>query len=146
MSTRSYDMSEIPPPFQPKRGKEIAKVIEFEDTLFQTYTWHALDTVPYRGRVFIIHGFREIYPVWLPFIDSMIGNGYDVFYFDQRGEGKTVLKDGSKGYPYEEFVFKSTTFLIDYNLKEMEKEGKDTKKFNMLGFSRGGVLWSPGWV
>ncbi|ODV87569.1 hypothetical protein CANARDRAFT_194303 [[Candida] arabinofermentans NRRL YB-2248] len=131
-------MSDTVFPYTSTTGNEHSKIIEFDDCNFATYTWP--NTAPeFKGRILLVHGYRDAYGVYQRFFDFMNANGYDVFYFCQRGEGATRYKDGSIGTTNDYHCSRDLDFMIDYNLKDLENQGKPLK-LSLLGHSMGGGI------
>ncbi|VUG17359.1 DEBR0S2_05028g1_1 [Brettanomyces bruxellensis] len=139
-------MQENDLPYFPKKVTPSEKVIPVADCNFHTYFWSVeRDPKDYKGRILILHGYRDLRQVYYYFLEQLALNGYDVFYFDQRGEGETVLKNGKKGTTNDEHAFKAVDYFIEYNQKELEQEAKEgkvdkAKKLSILSVSMGGGI------
>lgn len=107
------------------------------DCKFATYLWRT--KAPYKGRIIFIHGYRDSQEIYYWAFEQLMAAGYDVFYFDQRGEGNTVLTDGSKGTTDDEKAFEGVDFFVEYNLKQLKQESKPSN-LAFLTVSMGGGI------
>ncbi len=139
-------MEEDDVPYVPKDVIPVEKVIPVADCNYHTYFWTTeREPKDYKGRILILHGYRDLRQVYYYFLEQLALKGYDIFYFDQRGEGKTVLKNGEKGTTNDYHAFKAVDYFIEYNQKELEQEDKDgkvgeAKKLSILSVSMGGGI------
>ncbi|VEU22694.1 DEKNAAC103735 [Brettanomyces naardenensis] len=126
-------------PYQPSISP-LERVITVGDCKYYTYIWKRdRDPSAYKGRILFIHGYRDSQQVYYYTFEKLTEAGYDVFYFDQRGEGKTVLTNGKKGTASEETALGAVDYFIEFNLKELADEGKPSR-LSILSVSMGGGI------
>ncbi|QPG77220.1 hypothetical protein FOA43_004627 [Brettanomyces nanus] len=127
-------------PYIPKGIRPIEKVIPYKDCNYYTYTWKTtLTGERYRGRILVIHGYRDVHMVYYYTMEQLTKAGFDVFYFDQRGEGRTVLVNGEKGTASDETAFEAVDFFIAYNLKVLSQESKPDRLYLFTVSMGGGI-------
>lgn len=101
---------------------------------FVTTLWKVPASVEKKGKIIFVHGFCEHASLYTQFLDDLSQNGYEVFFFDQRGSGDT-----SPGKLYgktdEHYTFDDLDFMIKRNLGD-----DDTQKFFLGGHSMGGGI------
>lgn len=105
---------------------------------FHTVTWKASEMIEYKGRVIFVHGFGEHATMFTEFMDFLSQHGYDVFFFDQRGAGKTSPTKNLLGLTNEHYTFKDLDNMIEHNLKIIEE--KPTKNLFLHSHSMGGGI------
>lgn len=129
-------MPELAPvPYTPI-GEPIIETIPYAKLNFKTVTWKVPEGKDYKGKIIYVHGFFEHSTIYTEFFDKLSQNGYEVFFFDQRGAGET-----SKG----KYLGKTDEFHtfddLDYMIKtQLEARTDKSEKFYLLGHSMGGGI------
>ncbi|EGW32406.1 uncharacterized protein SPAPADRAFT_61472 [Spathaspora passalidarum NRRL Y-27907] len=122
-------------PYKPK-GKPTIEFIDYNGAKFKTVFWSVPEGVANKGRLIYVHGFAEHADLYTQFFDDLSQQGYEVFYFDQRGAGET--SPGSLVGKTDEFhTFDDLDYFIKYNLDGVTDK---TKKFFLVGHSMGGGI------
>lgn len=125
--------SEVPVPYEAK-GIPIVERVEYNGANFKTVTWKVPETVKYKGKIIYVHGFAEQLNIYTEHFDNLSQNGYEVFFFDQRGAGETS-PGKLVGQTNEQYVFDDLDFFIERNSKD-----KPNEKFYLMGHSMGGGI------
>lgn len=128
-------MSPVPIPYTPK-GTPVVDFLPFDGIKFKTVTWAADSDVPYKGKVIFVHGFAEYSTLYTHFFDKLSQEGYEIFFFDQRGAGETS-PGAEVGKTDEYHVFNDLDFMIKTNL---DKRTNPAEKFVLMGHSMGGGI------
>lgn len=128
-------MSYLDVPYDPI-GTPVEDFISFNKAKFKTVTWNAPETVKYRGRIIYVHGFAEHSSLYTEFFDKLSQQGYDIFFFDQRGAGETS-RGSDVGNTDEKHTFQDLDFMIEHNLKLRKTEDE---KFYLMGHLMGGGI------
>lgn len=135
IATLTVEMPEVPLPYEPK-SEPIKEEVPYNGVTFFTTTWKVPENVTYKGKIIYVHGFCEHSNIYTQFFDDLSQNGYEVFFFDQRGAGDT--SPGKEAGKTDEFhTFDDLDFMIKRNLDA--REDKD-EKFILGGHSMGGGI------
>ena len=127
-------------PYTPK-GEPIVEFIEHNKAKFKTVTWKVPSEVTYKGKILYVHGFAEESNVYTEYFDNLSQNGYEIFFFDQRGAGQT--SPGKLiGRTNEFHVFDDLEFFIK-RLLDL-RINKDEKLYLMGHSMGGGILLNYG--
>lgn len=135
-SPRLFDyhaMVEIP--YKPK-GKPTEEFVDFDGASFKTTTWKVPEDKKYRGKIIYVHGFMEHASIYTEYFDHLSQNGYEVFFFDQRGAGETS-PGPLLGLTDEAHTFNDLDFMIKRNLEQRKDKAE---KFYLMGHSMGGGI------
>lgn len=127
-----------PPPYIPKEIEPVIRDVTIDDCIFKTYTWYTPQE-QCKGRIIFVHGYRDSVELYYRHNEFYALNGYDYFFFDQRGEGKTKLVDGTKGFGDDNHAYKALDDFIELNLKEMKEQGKNSH-LHLMSHSMGGGI------
>lgn len=127
-----------PLPYIAKEIEPIQGDIQIDDCIFRNYQWLAPKDI-WKGRILFIHGYRDSHRVYYELGENFAKNGYDFFFFYQRGEGESKLIDNSKGVSDDYYAYKAIDDMIIYNLDDLKKLNKPPK-LHLLGLSMGGGL------
>ena len=130
-------MTTVEIPYKPKGTPEI-EFVEHNGANFKTVTWKVPQSVSYKGKIIYVHGFAEESNVYTEFFDNLSQNGYEVFFFDQRGAGETS-PGNLVGLTDEFHVFNDLDFFIKRNL-DARPAANSNEKFFLLGHSMGGGI------
>lgn len=125
----------VPIPYTPK-GTPTTEYLPFDDLKILTVTWPAAANVPYKGKVIFVHGFHEESAIYTELFDKLSQDGYEVFFFGQRGAGETSPA-ADLGKTDEYHTFNDLDFVIKTNL---DKRTDSTEKFVLMGHSMGGGI------
>ncbi|KAG0673150.1 hypothetical protein C6P40_003188 [Pichia californica] len=131
--------SPLPPPHTCKDIIPIEKDIQFDDCIFRSYQWNASKD-NWKGRVLFIHGYRDHHSVYNQAAEYIAKDGFDFFFFYQRGEGESKLVNNSKGVSDDYYAYKAIDDMIDYNINEMKNLNLPTENLHLMGLSMGGGL------
>lgn len=126
---RPYQCSDIEP---------VEKDITFDDCIFRSYTWYAPKD-KWKGRVIFIHGYRDSHDFYYELGETIAKEGFDFFFFYQRGEGESKLTDNTQGVTNDHYAYKAIDDMILYNVAELEKQ-KLPPTLHLMGLSMGGGL------
>lgn len=122
-------------PYTPK-GEPTIEFVEHNNAKFKTVTWKVPNEVTYKGKIIYVHGFAEQSNVYTEFFDNLSQNGYEVFFFDQRGAGET--SPGKLiGQTNEFYVFDDLEFFIK---RLLDLRVNKDEKFYLMGHSMGGGI------
>ncbi|CAK9436898.1 uncharacterized protein LODBEIA_P14200 [Lodderomyces beijingensis] len=127
--------ADVPIPYEAK-GVPIIEFVEHNQANFKTVTWKVPDSVQYKGKVIYVHGFAEDSNVYTEHFDNLSQNGYEVFFFDQRGAGETS-PGKLVGQTNEFYTFDDLDFFIDRNFQALQDK---QEKFYLMGHSMGGGI------
>lgn len=128
-------MTKVPLPYDPK-GEPIKEQVPYNGATFFTTTWKVPESVTYKGKIIYVHGFCEHSDIYTQFFDDLSQNGYEVFFFDQRGAGDTSPgKDAGKTDEFH--TFDDLNFMIKRNL---DARTDKSEKFILGGHSMGGGI------
>ncbi|KAH3667270.1 hypothetical protein OGAPHI_002919 [Ogataea philodendri] len=108
--------------------------VEFEHCVFPTYLYH--HSGAYKGRVVIVHGYRDLHEFYFGLINVLTAGGYDVFFYFMRGEGTSKPASNSYASNDDSRVYKDMDFIIKRNLDQLQP----AEKLNLFGHSLGGAL------
>lgn len=131
--THSNRMPEIP--YTPK-GTPIEEIVDFDGASFKTTTWKVPLSTKYLGKIIYVHGFMEHASIYTEFFDNLSQNGFEVFFFDQRGAGDTS-PGPLLGLTDEHHTFNDLDFMIK---RSLEQRTDKTEKFFLVGHSMGGGI------
>lgn len=137
MSTPAQEQEPQPPYTADQEA--IEKDIPIDDCIFRSYLWKA-QPENWKGRVLFVHGYRDNHILYYELADKIVNAGFDFFFYYQRGEGESRLTNKSKGVSNDYYAYKAIDDMVNYNLKELNDEGKDPTKFHLMGLSMGGGL------
>lgn len=124
-------MTSNPIPYDPIGTPKSSKV-EYNGANFEVTEWtHQGD---YKGKVIYVHGFCEEATLYTEYFDLLSQAGYDIFFFDQRGSGKT---SPGKAFGVTDSVhaFDDLDFFIKRNA-----DASPGEKFVLMGHSMGGGI------
>lgn len=124
------------PPYVPK-VTPVTKRIKFGQVNFFTALYSVPENIEYKGSVLFVHGFAEYHELYLQIADELALQGYEAFYFDQRGTGYTS-PGNLKGRTNEHYVFKDLNNFIELRLNAISS--RENKKFYLFGHSMGGGI------
>lgn len=124
------------PPYAPKIPLEVSKV-KIGSVNFHTVLASPPAETPYKGSILFIHGFAEFAELYARLQGELAENGYECFFFDQRGSGHTS-PGAYKGLSNEHYTFKDLDAMIERQLKRIES--RDNKTFFLMGHSMGGGI------
>ncbi|KAM9890261.1 hypothetical protein OXX79_011560 [Metschnikowia pulcherrima] len=126
---------EVPIPYTAV-GVPLVEEVKFDGLKFKTVTWKVPEDVEYKGKIVYVHGFCEHSTVYTEFFDKLSQQGYEIFFFDQRGAGSTSPGE-LMGKTDEYHTFND----LDYMLKRAldSRENKE-EKFFLGGHSMGGGI------
>lgn len=122
-------------PYTPK-GTPVSEFVVHNKANFKTVTWKVPEDVTYKGKIVYLHGFSEESGLYTEFFDKLSQQGYEVFFFDQRGAGETS-KGGDVGVTDEFHTFDDLDFFIE---REAAKRTNTDEKFTLIGHSMGGGI------
>ncbi|GMM27662.1 acylglycerol lipase [Martiniozyma asiatica (nom. inval.)] len=123
-------------PFKPVNIEPTPGTIEIDDCIFKTYTWGVPDNVVRKGRIVYVHGYRDAHGGYHRHFEFFAQNGYDCFFYYQRGEGETKLVSGKKGVSDDYWALKGVDDMIQFNVKLL----KGNEKLHLMGHSMGGGI------
>jgi acylglycerol lipase len=127
-------------PYKLKYPEPTEQNLTFDDCIFNTFTWYA-PKENWKGRIIFIHGYRDLMEVYYEFAEKLLENGYDFFYFYQRGEGQTKLvNDSIIGINDDFHVYKSVDDMINYNLNDLIEKKLHINEIHLMGLSMGGGI------
>ncbi|CCE62543.1 hypothetical protein TPHA_0C03930 [Tetrapisispora phaffii CBS 4417] len=117
-------MSEYP--YEPKTTIPKVEFEEFDGAKFAYMLWpsYAEDNQirQAKARVLIVHGFGEYTQIYYRMMDKLSVNGFESFFFDQRGTGETS-PGKLKGLTNERYTFNDLNHFISTNLVECKEKG-----------------------
>lgn len=117
-------------------NEPIVNFVEFDKANFKTVLWKAPSTATYKGKIIYVHGFAEHSTIYTEYFDKLSQQGYDIFFFDQRGAGAT--SPGNKmGITNETHTFKDLDFMIKQNV---DARTDTSEKFYLMGHLMGGGI------
>ncbi|KAG7196069.1 uncharacterized protein KQ657_000080 [Scheffersomyces spartinae] len=122
-------------PYTPKGTPKVETVV-YNKANFKTVTWKVPEGVTYKGKIIYVHGFSEESGLYTEFFDKLSQQGYEIFFFDQRGAGETG-KGGDVGVTDEFHTFDDLDFFIE---REAGKRTDPEEKFTLMGHSMGGGI------
>lgn len=122
-------------PYTPK-GTPVEAIVDFDGASFNTTTWKVPESQKYRGKIIYVHGFMENAAVYTEFFDALSQQGYEVFFFDQRG-GPETSPGPLIGLTDEAHTFNDLDFMIK---RELEARADKTERFFLMGHSMGGGI------
>lgn len=129
------------PPYEARDVVPVEGKVTFGDTVFQTYTWEVPQGVAWAGRILFVHGYRDTHRTYHRHFEFFAKNGYDVFFFDQRGEGQTRLTNGKKGVSSDYYAYKGVDDMISHNLDIISKvDSARAGHLHVMGHSMGGGI------
>lgn len=124
-----------PFPYEPI-GQPVIESVPYNDVTFKTVTWKVPENKEYKGKIIYVHGFCEHSTIYTQFFDNLSQNGYECFFFDQRGAGET--SPGKLVGKTDEFhTFDDLDFMIKRNLEARKDK---SEKFFLAGHSMGGGI------
>lgn len=133
-------MTPIDPPHICKTIKPIEGEITIDDCIFKTYKWLA-SSDNWKGRILFVHGYRDHIGVYNEFAETLAINGYDFFFFYQRGEGESkLINKNIKGVSNDYYAYKGIDDMIDYNINDLKEKNLNIDKLHLMGLSMGGGL------
>lgn len=122
-------------PYKPQ-GEPIIEFVDYNGAKFKTVTWKVPEGVQYKGKIIYVHGFAEHSSIYTEFFDKLSHEGYEIFFFDQRGAGET--SPGKEvGKTNEAYVFDDLDFFIKKNL---DQRTDSSEKFILAGHLMGGGI------
>lgn len=122
-------------PYKPKTTP-VNDWVEYNGAKFKTVSWSVPEGTTYKGKIIMVHGFAEHSELYYQISDNLCQNGYEIFYFDQRGAGET--SPGSLVGKSNEFhTFDDLDYFIKRNLDAREDT---SEKFFLIGHSMGGGI------
>ncbi|CCH59383.1 hypothetical protein TBLA_0B05550 [Henningerozyma blattae CBS 6284] len=128
-------MADTSYPYNPKTTVPKIKFEKFDNANFAYMLWESsLDIT--KARILLVHGFGEYTKIYYRMMDQLSSQGYESFFFDQRGSGETS-PGKLKGKTNEHFTFSDLEHFVSKNLEECKK--KNIKLF-MWGHSMGGGI------
>lgn len=110
---------------------------EHEGVLYKTYYWQPTRTI--RGRVVVVHGFRDDVACYWALVDALTAAGFGVFYYDQVGEGLTCMVDGSVGINSTQRALESLDFFVQHQSNEIAFN-QETDNLHLVSHSNGGGI------
>lgn len=117
-------------------GEPVIEKVPYNGVTFKTVTWKVPQNKEYKGKIIYVHGFCEHSTIYTEFFDSLSQDGYEVFFFDQRGAGET--SPGKLFGKTDEFhTFDDLDFMIKRNL---DARTDKNEKFFLAGHSMGGGI------
>lgn len=128
------------PPYTPVNEPKI-EYIPFDGLKFKTVFYQHPEDTEYKGRIVYVHGFAESSTIYVEYFDKLSRQGYDIFFFDQRGAGETS-PESDHGKTNEEHVCKDTDFFVHYNLQQLK--GANEKLILMGHLMGGGIILNYG--
>lgn len=129
------NMTDVPIPYTPT-GTPIYEKIEGNVITFLTANWKVPKGVEYKGIIVYVHGFGEYAVLYTEFFDKLSQQGYEIFFFDQRGSGDTSPGD-LVGVTDEYHTFNDLDFIVKTVLDRREDK---TEKVFVGGHSMGGGI------
>lgn len=127
-------------PYKAKNTPSV-EFLPYDGANFKTLTWTIPKTTPYKGRIIFLHGFQEDLSLYGHLFDRLIEDGFNVFFYDQRGGGETS-KGADVGKTNDAHVFKDLEFMIEHNLTKREYPDE---KLWLMGHSMGaGIIINYG--
>lgn len=127
------------PPYEPRDIFPVDDSLEIDDTIFKTYTWNVPEGVEWKGRVVFVHGYKDSFKTYHRHFEYFAKNGYDVFFFYQRGEGETKLKNGQRGIATDFYAYKGVDDMIEFNINLLKSQNKPLN-IHLMGHSMGGGI------
>lgn len=125
----------VPIPYTPK-GAPVEESVPYDGLNFKTVTWKVPETTPYRGKIVYAHGFCEESTIYTEFFDRLSQQGYEIFFFDQRGAGAT--SPGKLfGITDEHHTFDDLNFMIK---RVLDARTDESEKIFLGGHSMGGGI------
>lgn len=122
-------------PYSPL-GTPVVETVPYDGLNFKTVTWKVPSDVAYKGKIVYVHGFFEHSTIYTEFFDKLSREGYEVFFFDQRGAGAT--SPGKLVGKTDEFhTFDDLDFMLK---RELDARLDKTEKFFLAGHSMGGGI------
>lgn len=128
-------MTDVPIPYTPT-GTPIYEKIEGNGITFLTANWKVPKGVEYKGIIVYVHGFGEYAVLYTEVFDKLSQQGYEIFFFDQRGSGDTSPGD-LVGVTDEYHTFNDLDFIVKTVLDRREDK---TEKVFVGGHSMGGGI------
>lgn len=125
----------VPIPYTASAEPVIVSV-PFDGLNFKTVTWNVPLGVTHKGTIVYVHGFAEHSEIYTEFFDKLSRQGYEIFFFDQRGAGET--SPGKLiGRTDEYHTFRDLDFMIK---KVLDARQDKTEKLYLGGHSMGGGI------
>lgn len=126
-------MTEIP---YKTKFEPIVERVAFNGATFKTVTWKVPNDVPCKGKIIYVHGFAEDSTLYGHLFDLLCSEGYECFFFDQRGAGETSPGD-EEGRTDETHVFSDLDFMIK---RVLDASTVKNDKIWLMGHSMGGGI------
>ncbi|GEQ71274.1 hypothetical protein JCM33374_g4955 [Metschnikowia sp. JCM 33374] len=124
-----------PIPYTPI-GSPVTEIVKGNGLDFNTVTWKVPQGVKYKGKLVYVHGFAEHSALYTELFDKLSQEGYECFFFDQRGAGLT--SPGKQvGLTDEYHTFNDLDFMIQ---RALENRTDKNEKFFLGGHSMGGGI------
>lgn len=128
-------MAEAEIPYKPI-GIPIIEKVPYGGLTFKTVTWKVPSTIDRKGTIVYVHGFFEHSTIYTEFFDRLSQQGYEIFFFDQRGAGET--SPGKLVGKTDEFhVFDDLDFMLE---RVLNARSDRAEKLFMAGHSMGGGI------
>ncbi|KAK6197590.1 Alpha/Beta hydrolase protein [Scheffersomyces amazonensis] len=124
-------MVEVELPYK-SRNEPIPGEIEYNQAKFKFFTWKVPEGITQKGKIVYVHGFFEQSDLYHRLFDDLSEQGYEVFFFSQRGAEET--SPNKLGLTNEFHVMDDLDFFINYNLDTPQD------KIFLLGHSMGGGI------
>ncbi|KAG7663023.1 uncharacterized protein J8A68_003450 [[Candida] subhashii] len=124
-------------PYKPK-GTPVIEFVEYNGAKFKTVSWLVPEGIDYKGKIICVHGFAEHSEIYYQICDHLSQNGYELFFFDQRGAGDTS-PGNLIGKTDEYHTFNDLDYFIKRNL-DARKDADSTEQFFLMGHSMGGAI------
>ncbi|CCH45913.1 Serine hydrolase [Wickerhamomyces ciferrii] len=125
---------ELPKPPYTATNKPTEEYISYNGARFYTEFWVCIKT---RSRIVWLHGFSEYSKVYVRIFDQLSQEGYEIFFFDQRGAGFTS-PGKLKGLTDEFHTFDDLDYFLKKNIDEIAN--RDNKRLYLMGHSMGGGI------
>ncbi|ODV80425.1 alpha/beta-hydrolase [Suhomyces tanzawaensis NRRL Y-17324] len=122
-------------PYKPQ-NTPISEKVSFNGSDFVTYSWKVPSGVEYKGKIVYVHGFFENSELYNVAFDKLVNDGYEVFFFSQRGAPETspgdLIGDSNDFHSHNDL-----DFFIKRNL---DARTDKSEKLFLSGHSMGGGL------
>ncbi len=118
--------------FARRRGAEVAVVELADGVKTQLMRVPAVEGVPKRPPVLLLHGWMELKEMHLPHARAMARQGHDVLLLDQRGHGRSTRAASTIGAV--------ETDDVSVVVAEAERRGWLGDRYCLWGFSMGGAV------
>lgn len=128
-------MTEVQIPYKAV-GTPIIEYVPYDGLNFKTVTWKVPPSIPHKGTIVYVHGFFEHSTIYTEFFDRLSQQGYEIFFFDQRGAGET--SPGKLVGKTDEFhTFDDLNFMIE---RVLASRTDKSEKLILAGHSMGGGI------